>query len=88
MSDKVLIIRDGVKRWAMPAAAEEAVRRYGWFYAPTRPEPSEETLAELKARVEAMTDGAEIEQVLEAERKRTPPRKSVIELCERKLTEV
>jgi len=87
--EKVTLIRDGLKRTVLPHVAEEMLRRHGWMRIPEPPksDPSGKTLAEIKKEIKDMTDPADIARALQAERDGAG-RASVIQLCEKRLSEI
>jgi hypothetical protein len=84
MSAKVT--KDGMIKELPERVAKHAVKSFGWVYYVEAPLPETESLTDLKARIKE-SSLVEIGRILNAEQKRTTPRASVIELCNKLISE-
>jgi hypothetical protein len=89
MTESVTLIRDGVKRTVKPHVAAEMMKRHGWMRLPEPPkaDPDGKTLAQLKKEIREADSAEDVAKALEAERAGAN-RKSVIDLCEQRLSEL
>jgi len=80
------VTKDGVVKELPQRVAKHAVKSFGWVYYVEAPLPETESLTDLKARIKS-SDLEEIGRILLEEQKRPTPRASVIELCNKLISE-